>query len=1136
MRFTASTFKSLLTSKSGTVMTIVLICLMLGLDLSALDRSGSSTLDLGSIDSPYSDLNVTAALSELENIELNGISCSVVSVTDVDCNGNETGGFTVIGSGGSGMYTYAILDTTPVSLPPCSELSPTYFNEFQFAWGFSLNNGSGTAITQWQVTICNADYTLNPNSITNNSDFVYTEVDNGDGTYDLVFTSTIGLGPFATTSNFAINGINFGFDPSSDGIKVNCTSMPVAGSTVNTNGVFTDLAPGSYTVVVTDPNNPSCTSECTVEITEPEVLSCSTASTGVMDCGLNDGSITVTPVGGTAGYSYNAGSGTVSANVISNLAPGSYIVTVTDANGCTSTCASDIMGLITPSCTIGNVVNVDCPGNATGSFIVTGMGGNTTAYSFTDGTTTNTNGVFTMLTAGNYMVTISEQANPNCTSVCSVVLTEPQLTCSMSILSNVSCNGLSDGVATVMGSGGTPLIGPELYTYAWDNGETTATAIMLSAGPHSVTVTDAQGCTTTCAVVITENPALSCSILIDHLVSCAGGNDGVLIATANGGTGTFQYSLDGIAFQSSDTFVGLSAGTYTITAMDSNGCTTTCSIILTEIPTLICSAVATTVMDCGVDDGTITVTALGGTPAYTFDAGAGTVSGNVISGLAPGNYLVTVTDARGCTSVCPTEVMSLNMPTCSIGSVVNVLCNGAMTGSFITTGMGGNTTAYNFTDGVTTNTDGVFTLLAAGLYTVTVSEQANPMCTNVCAIEITEPAELTCATTLVSDVSCNSLSDGSASVIGAGGIAPYTYAWDNGESGATAVLLNASTHIVTVTDANGCINTCNVIIGENPILSCAITVISQVNCHGESNGAFTTNAVGGDGSYEYSLNGAPFQTAGSFANLIAGTYTVTTRDGNGCTTSCSVIITEPTELTCSTVTTPVMDCGLDDGAITVTATGGSGSFTYDAGMGIVTGNVITNLGPGSYTVVVTVTDMSGCSTSCQAVVMGLNTPSCTISNVVNLDCNGNASGSYLVTGSGGNSTDYVFTDGATTNTDGVFTMLAAGNYIVTISEQTNPMCASVCNVEVTEPEALTCVATASAEVSCNGLADGGAIVSVLGGTPFVTGSQYTYAWDNGETNSIASQLNAGLHVVTVTDANGCTTTVSYTHLTLPTKA
>ena len=188
--------------------------------------------------------------------------------------------------------------------------------------------------------------------------------------------------------------------------------------------------------------------------------------------------------------------------------------------------------------------------------------------------------------------------------------------------------------------------------------------------------------------------------------------------------------------------------------------------------------------------------AVGGTVGYSYEAGSGTVIGNVISDLAPGTYEVTVTDANGCTTTCTSEIDGLQVPSCSIGSIVNVGCNGEATGSFIVTGIGGNNSNYIYTDGTTTNADGIFTMLSAGMHIITISEMGRPRCTSFCMAEITEPEILTCSVSLESDVSCNGLSDGSATVTPIGGTAPFTYLWDNNESSAMATALNAGTHTV----------------------------------------------------------------------------------------------------------------------------------------------------------------------------------------------------------------------------------------------------------------------------------------------------------------------------------------------------
>ena len=1000
-------------------------------------------------------------------IEPTEMTCTSALVSDVTCMGLSDGSATVTPVGGSSPYEYL------------------WDNGETTALAQVLNAGLHT-VTVTDANDCTkvCSIVISENPAVSCSAFVGTDVScNGGANGTLIVVPAGGAGSY----EFSLDGTTF-----QSGIS------------------FTNLAAGTFTVTTRDGNG--CLSTCNTTITEPSAVTCFTTTTAVSDCGVNDGTITIFASGGTAGYTYDAGSGTVAANVISNLAPGTYMVTVTDANGCISNCTAEILGLNIPSCTISNLVNVDCNANATGSYLVTGVGGNTTAYTFADGLTTNTDGIFSAIVAGNYMVTISEQANPMCSSVCVVEITEPDLlTCAVTLVSNVSCSGMANGSATVIPVGGIPP-----YSYAWDNGEIAATAIMLDGATHIVTVTDANGCLTTCDVIVNENPVLTCLVSVNANVTCNSGSDGMLTALSSGGDGVYEYSLDGITFQSSAAFSALPAGSYTITSRDGNGCTSTCVATISEPAILSCTSTSTIVTDCGVSDGTITVAAVGGTSGYSYDAGSGTIAANVISNLAPGFYEVTVTDANGCTTTCSSVIDGLQVPSCSIGSVVNVDCNGEATGSFLVTGVGGNSTTYNFSDGVNANTDGVFTALTAGVYIVTISEPGRPRCTSFCMVEVTEPEVLTCTSVLVSNISCNGLSDGSATAVPVGGTLPYTYVWDNNETTPTALALNPGTHTVTVTDANNCITTCEILIVENLPVSCTTNVFCAVSCNGGSNGVFHAIGAGGDGNYEHSLDGITYQTEISFTDLIAGVYTVTTRDGNGCTSTCLETITEPAPLTCSTSTTIVSDCGINDGTITVTTAGGTAGYIFDAGAGTVTANVISGLSPGSY--IVTVTDANDCTSSCTAIVSGLNMPTCTIGSVVNVDCNGNSTGSYIAIGTGGNSANYNFTDGMTTNTDGVFTGLSSGTYMVTISEQANPMCSSVCTAVISDPAILTCTTTLINHVTCNAFGDGSAMVNVMGGT-----APFTYLWSNGETTATATQFDGGTQTVIVTDANGCTT-------------
>ena len=199
------------------------------------------------------------------------------------------------------------------------------------------------------------------------------------------------------------------------------------------------------------------------------------------------------------------------------------------------------------------------------------------------------------------------------------------------------------------------------FSYAWSNGETTATATSLNAATHTVNVTDANGCMTSCDIVIAQNSGLSCTLSVTDSILC-NGDVGTIMVAPEGGDGNYEFSLDGGVFQSvSPIYGGLPGGSYTVTTRDGNGCTSTCLETITEPAPLTCSTSTTIVSDCGINDGTITVTATGGTAGYIFNAGAGTVTANVISGLSPGSYIVTVTDANDCTST--VSYTHLTLPT-----------------------------------------------------------------------------------------------------------------------------------------------------------------------------------------------------------------------------------------------------------------------------------------------------------------------------------------------------------------------------------------------------------------------------------------------------------------------------------------
>ena len=670
------------------------------------------------------------------------------------------------------------------------------------------------------------------------------------------------------------------------------------------------------------------------------------------------------------------------------------------------------------------------------------------------------------------------------------------------------CFGESNGQATV-----TPNGGNGTYTYLWDNGETTATATALDAGTHTVTVTDQRGCSTTCDVTITQpNAVLSCTAVEIDPVVCFGESNGQATVSPVGGNGGYTILWDN--GETTATATTLDAGTHTVTITDSRNCTTTCTVEITQpAAEITCSAVEIDPVVCfGESNGQATVTPAGGNGGYTFDWDNGEKNATAI-GLNAGTHTVTVTDIKGCSTTCEVIITQPSAPlSCSAIEIDPVVCFGESNGQATVTQTGGNGGYVILWDnGETTATA---TALDAGIHTVTITDSRN--CTTTCTVEITQPAaEITCVAVEIDPVVCFGESNGQATVTPAGGNGTYTYAWDNGETTATATALDAGTHTVTVTDQRGCSTSCDVEITEPAaVISCTAVEIDPVVCFGESNGQATVTPAGGNGTYTYLWDNG--ETTATAIALDAGTHTVTVTDQRGCSTSCDVTITQPAAvISCTAVEIdPVVCFGESNGQATVTPAGGNGTYTYLWDNGETTATA-TALDAGTHTV--TVTDQRGCSTSCDVeITEPAAAITCTAVEIDPVVCFGESNGQATVTPSGGNGIyTYLWDNGETTQT--AFS-LNAGVHTVTVTDQRG--CTTTCDVTITQPAAeITCSAVEIDPVVCFGESNGRATVTPAGGN-----GTYTYLWDNGETTATATALDAGTHTVTVTDQRGCSTT------------
>jgi gliding motility-associated-like protein len=668
-------------------------------------------------------------------------------------------------------------------------------------------------------------------------------------------------------------------------------------------------------------------------------------------CGQPNGSASVVASGGTPAYTYSwAPNGGSSASATGLLA-GTYTVYITDANGCTISATAVVPNAGSPTATISASANVSCFNGNNGSATVTVTGGTgpyTISWTPSGGTATTATG----LTAGSYTVTVTD-AN-GCSATANVTITQPALlTAAITNSVNVLCFGGSNGSATVTASGGTAP-----YTYAWaPSGGTSATATGLTAGNYSVTITDANGCTATANVTITQPTQLTIAVA-GFSATCNGSCNGQGVCIPSGGTPgyTFSWAPGGGTNPSAN---NLCVGVYTVYVTDQNGCTINDTAVVNQ-PTPLVIATSSTTAHCNQADGSACANASGGTPPYSYAWNPSAQTASCASNIAPGTYTVTITDFNGCTATATVVVPNAAGVVASITGSTMVTCFGNCDGTANAAGNGGNT-PYTYAWAPNGGTNANATGLCAGTYTCTITD-ANG-CSDTATVVITQPAALTVATTQV-DITCNGACTGTATANPAGGTAPYTYSWSNGQLTPTATGLCAGTYSVTVTDANNCTHQVSVTINQPTPVVAGASASPAVICIGGGS-TLTASANGGTPGYTYSW-WSPINATGSTATITPATtttYTVTATDANGCTDTTTVTVTVNPLPVISFTSNPTPATGCAPLCVDFTNTTPNGvSCFWD--FQVATSNNCTTTqcyqNAGTYDVTLTVTDINGC--------------------------------------------------------------------------------------------------------------------------------------------------------------------------------
>jgi large repetitive protein len=886
--------------------------------------------------------------------------------------------------------------------------------------------------------------------------------------------------------------------------------------------------------------------------------------------GMCNGSITATFLNGQPNYTITfTPPGTTLTNVpngsprsFTALCQGSKTITMTDVNGCLTT---SVVTLNEPPALVhnGTTASLTCNAACTGSAQVSPTGG-------TPGYTVNwsTGATFAIGAGGTSSqtglcigpITATVTDNKACPAIFTTTITQPPALTVTPTQTNATCGGTPNATASVTVLGGTPFPGGS-YTYTWSASPSTTNVASGLAGVtntvtvpnYTVTITDANGCVRTQTFLILEPTPIAIASTQTN-VTCFGGCNGIITATASGGNGSYTFALTssvGTPTTSTGTpspppYTGLCAGLptngqYTLAVTDNSLCTISTPVTITEplpITTTVSSSPSVTCF--GLCTGTANISVSGGSGIYTYTltTPTGTIgTAPPWSNLCTGNYTVNVKDNLNCITTPVTFTISTPPAVNPNVTTTSITCSGLCDGIINSSPTGGTGAGYTFTlsfaggplagpapfTGLCASNN---TLAAPGIYTLAVADGNG--CTRTQTVNLLQPNSMTVSvvTTSISCFgSCNAQLSGSI----LGGSPTYTFAWTTPTTSLVGPIIAnqcAGTYSLTVTDINGCNVSTVVTVSEPPQITVTINP-TQPSCNGDCDGILSSTVTGGTPGYTLSWS-APGGSGPNLSNLCQGNYSLTVTDSRGCIQVGTGTITTPPPIVVTTTAIPTTCAGICTGQGMSNATGGTGTFIYQWSTGQLGANTSPTLCPGNY--VINVTDVNGCPGSANITITSPPALTSTITGILP-SCNV-CIGAATVAASGGNSPAYSYSwtnsAGAVVSTTNTASALCVGNYTVTIIDILG--CTSTSTVNI--PQTITInITTNGTTLTCNNQCSGIAQANALGGT-----GTYTYSWSNStpsvvSTASVATNLCAGTYTVNVVDGLGCsnTSTIAFTN-------
>jgi len=947
------------------------------------------------------------------------------------------------------------------------------------------------------------------------------------------------------------------------------------GVSYSTNGTFTTLAHGPYTIDITDNN--SCpanfgTFSATQNVGRPGKLIVSNLINSNVTCfDSANGQVQVVASGGRLKeYNIDGGLGYQTAPIFLNQSHGSYYLTVKDQNQCPVTYnVNRTFALSRPDSAIVESITANeplCNGSTNGSIEIIASGGNILTYSINNGVNFSTQSLFTGLGAGEYRILLLDSKGCEVTYKANkeYQLDQPDsVIVTGFIAENSSCYDSDDATIEILAGGG------NLLEFSINNGVTWSYSNIfegLTPGTYTIRVRDVNNCSVyyqpTRTVIITEPDLLYVSNYVITPVSCHDGGDGMIEIMATGGN-TRKYSINnGSSYQLDSSFINLTSGNYSIAVSDDKGCLATYNTVpqvyVAQPDSARILSITKQDLDCkNSQDGQISINGQGGNVLrYRIDPGSNYSVSSFYNGLSAGTYFVEIEDSKNCEiffepGVTSTQVLTEpDSLTLWEIKLIEPKCSGYTDGSIEITATGGNTKSYSINNGISYQSTSVFTGLSSANYNIKVrDDKFCPVLKKVTtSVLLDQPDSLFVNAINVTDVTCKDFENGEIEILSSGGNTPLSFSIDATkgfyvQSSAFTGLLPGN-YVIGVQDANQCPLYSQVplaiILNEPDSLTLRNIITTQVTCSGDKDGLLEITATGGNWPLTYAISGQATLNGSNpvFSGLEGGNYLVNIIDSNACPLkvvdglSRYVTLFEPDPLIIREVAKKDITChNFNDGEITLTVTGGNMPTLYSVNNGIKysLNPIFDSLIAGAYTVLATD------SNNCPIVINGLSVntlnysvinplPLAAITTVNHNVCKDDEFGSVSLNISGGTlsaTTTYgvLWQDGLLNNvgTGPQIDSIGADYYTASITDDNS--CLLQVYATVKEPDSLVVRNISFQDSKCYRSMDGWITFDIDGGVGPLA------SIDSGLTmlgQSTFLNLDTGAYTYHITDVNGCT--------------